>query len=69
MLKLSEWSDQAYRDVIQSLRNADLLILGNTISHLDYRNLMEKIISECHDRKMNSYDVEAIQDAAEENIG
>lgn len=65
-LKLSKDAEKVYTKVMESLKDAG--DIGGILSHRDYQNLMEKIICSCHERKMNSYDAEAIEDAALEEI-
>ena len=60
--KLSPGAAEIFKKVTEALQNAEEL--GGVSSHNDYRNLMEKIIGVCHERKMNSYDAKAIEDAA-----
>lgn len=66
MMKLSKDAEQVYAKVMDSLKDAG--DIGGILSHRDYQNLMEKIIRSCHERKMNSYDAEAIEDAAIEAL-
>jgi thiamine biosynthesis protein ThiC len=61
--KLSTSAEEIFKNVMSALQNADEM--GGTRNHLDYRNLMEKIIDECHRRQMNSYDVEAAEELEE----
>jgi len=66
MMKLSKEAERVYAKVMDSLKDAG--DIGGFLSHRDYQNLMEKIICSCHERKMNSYDAEAIEDGALEAL-
>lgn len=61
-MKLSKDAEKVYTKIMSAVDEGAGTIDGN-LSHRDYQNLMEKIICACHERKMNSYDAEAIEDA------
>lgn len=64
--KLSPNAEAVYKKVMDALKDAG--DIGGILSHRDYQNLMEKVICSCHERKMNSYTAEEIEDAALEEI-